>query len=107
MWNDLIGDINPPTQELGSTEGVAAIISRGLDAVYAIAGVATMGLLLLGGIKIIMCEGDPEKLKEGKDTLTNAILGIVVILVSGLVFQYIGRLLGVESLITWFNFKLS
>jgi hypothetical protein len=53
-----------------------------------------------------MASGEPDKLKQGQDTLTNALIGIIVILASGLVFQFIGKLLGVESLITWFEFEL-
>lgn len=93
MWKDIMGNINVPQGVPGSNEGVIAIISNGLTAVYAIAGIATMALLVLGGIKIIMSEGNPDKLKEGRDTLSNAILGIFVVLVSGLVFQFLGKLL--------------
>lgn len=103
---NFIGDIDAPTDELASTQGVAEIIGRILDAAFAIAGVATVVLLILGGYKIIMASGDPEKMKDGQDTLTNAVIGIILILVSGLVFQFIGKLLGVESLITWFDFDL-
>ncbi|MFH1547398.1 MAG: hypothetical protein ABIC57_02840 [bacterium] len=106
-WNNIIGDINPPDGVPTGNEGVVAIIGRVLDVGYAVAGVATVALLILSGIKMIMSEGDPDKLREAKDTLSNAILGIFIVLVSGLIFQFIGRLLGVESLITWFDFNLS
>jgi hypothetical protein len=103
---NIIGNINPPNGELSSTSGVAAIIGRVLDVAYAVAGIATVALLIIGGLKIIMASGEPDKLKQGQDTLTNALIGIIVILASGLVFQFIGKLLGVESLITWFEFEL-
>ena len=107
MWNNIIGNINVPEGVPGSNEGVVEIITRVLDGAYAIAGVATMALFVYAGIQIIMSEGNPEKLKKGQDTLANAAIGIGVVLASGLVFQFIGRLLGVESLITWFDFNLS
>lgn len=105
--NDIIGKINIPQGVPGSNEGVVAIIGRVLDVGYAIAGVATFAFLLIGGIKIITSSGSPDKMEEGQKTLSSAIIGLVIILVSGLIFQFIGKLLGVESLITWFNFNLS
>jgi hypothetical protein len=107
MWNNIIGNINIPEGVPGSNEGVVAIITRVLDGAYAIAGIATMAIFVYAGIQMIMSEGNPEKLKKATDTLANAAIGIGVVLASGLLFQFIGKLLGVESLITWFNFNLS
>ena len=107
MWNNIIGEINVPDGVPGSNEGVVEIITRVLDGAYAIAGIATMALFVYSGIQMIMSEGNPDKLKKSTDTLVNAAIGLGVILASGLVFQFIGRLLGVESLITWFDFNLS
>lgn len=105
--SNFIGDIVIPEGVPGSNEGVASIIGRILDVAYAVAGIATMGLFIYAGITIITATGDPEKIKRGQDTLTNAVIGLVLVFVSGLIFQFIGRLLGVESLITWFDFNLS
>jgi len=55
-----------------------------------IAGGIALLLMIMGGILIILSSGDPQKLQSGKDILTSAILGLVVIIFSVFLLQLIG-----------------
>ncbi len=47
-----------------------------------LAGLATLVLLIIAGYKMISSQGNPEKLKDAKEMITNAIIGLVFILLS-------------------------
>jgi hypothetical protein len=47
-----------------------------------LAGIATVVLLVVAGYKMISSQGNPEKLKDAKEMITNAIIGLVFILLS-------------------------
>lgn len=47
-------------------------------------------LILVGGFKIITSSGDPEKVKEGGETITAAVSGLVFIIFSLFLLKLIG-----------------
>jgi glucose uptake protein GlcU len=61
-------------------------------------------LLLVGGFKFITSGGDPKAIEGAKKTLTSAIIGLVVILVSYLILVLIKNITGVD--VTNFNIVL-
>jgi len=56
-------------------------------------GIAFM-LIIIGGFQIVMSTGNPEKLNEGKELVTSAIVGLIFIIFS----VFILRLIGVDIL---------
>lgn len=65
-----------------------------LGAAIGIAGGIAVLLMIFGGFLIILSSGDPQKLQTGKDILTSAIIGLVVIIFS----VFLLRIIGVEIL---------
>ncbi|EKE12623.1 MAG: hypothetical protein ACD_13C00149G0005 [uncultured bacterium] len=60
------------------------------------AGIVLFILLLVAGFKYITSGGDPKAVEGAKKTLTSAIIGLVVILVSYLVLVLIYTITGVD-----------
>jgi Co/Zn/Cd efflux system component len=61
-----------------------------LGAVIGIAGGIAFLLMIFAGFQIITSTGDPEKLNRGKEILTSAIIGLVVIVFSVFLLKLIG-----------------
>lgn len=100
LQGDIIGTIDPPSGVPTDTSAVTDLIRTILTAVFSIAGVVAMAYMVVGGYKMVMSSGDPQRFKEGIDTLTYAIIGLIVTVSTGLIFNFVARLLGVEDLIT-------
>lgn len=66
-----------------------------------LAGIAVFVMFLIGGFKFLTSGGDPEKTKAAKGTLTSAVLGLFLMIVSWLVLLFIQEFTGVE--VTQFN----
>jgi hypothetical protein len=59
-----------------------------------IAGGIAFLLIIMGGFKIVMSMGNPEKVNEGKELVTSAIVGLLFIIFS----IFLLRLIGVDIL---------
>jgi len=68
------------------------------------AGIVLFLLLIVGGFKYITSGGDPKAVEGAKKTLTYAIGGLVVILLSYLILVLITNITGVD--VTKFNISL-
>lgn len=63
------------------------------NAVFWIVGIVAVLFIIIGGISYALSAGDPGKISKAKDTVLYAIIGLVVVLVSFLVIQFVlGRL---------------
>jgi hypothetical protein len=69
------------------------------------AGIVLFILLLVGGFKFITSGGDPKAVEGAKKTITSAIAGLAVILVSYLIIVLISNITGVD--LTNFNLMIS
>ena len=60
-------------------------------------GVISVVLLVVyAGYLLMSSQGNPDKLKEGKDIITNAIIGFVVVLLSVAILILISNTLGLD-----------
>ena len=69
-------------EDVENITGIEGLIQTVMDIAIPLAGLATVILLIIAGYKMITSQGNPDKLKEAKDMITNAIIGLVFILLS-------------------------
>jgi len=90
-----------PSKTLGNTYGsVNILISIILSASITIAGIIFLGLLIFGGITLIMNagSGDAKKTGQGKAAITNALIGLAIVLLAFTIIQIIEALTGLTIL---------
>jgi len=63
-----------------------------------LAGYLVVGWIIWGGYKYMFSRGDVSKVTEGKKTLTNAFIGLAIVMLSGVIFSAIRSVLGSGSL---------
>lgn len=75
----------------GGMKGNALVVIAGrlVNVFLGIVGIILVGYLIYGGYTWMTAAGDTERVQAGKDTLTNAVIGIVVIFVAFVVAQFI------------------
>lgn len=59
-------------------DDIVKLIVNLIHIALAIAGVAAVIFIIIGGIKYITSAGSPDGTKSAKNTLTNAVLGLVI-----------------------------
>jgi hypothetical protein len=51
-----------------------------LNSVYFAVSIAAVGVVIFGGFRYTLSQGDPGKVKRAKDTIMYAIIGLIVVL---------------------------
>lgn len=74
-----------PVAAIGTSSEITNYTSSTLSIITTIAGVAVVFFLVKGGFGYLTSSGSPERLEEAKKTIRNAIVGLVVIIASGLI----------------------
>ncbi len=78
----------------GGANTVGAIISQALPLVIGLAGLGLLVMLISAGYTFMTSAGDAKKMEEGRQRLTNAILGFVIIFGAYWLVQIVGVMFG-------------
>lgn len=81
-------NITGPLPE-GRFTNLSSIITIALPLVFGIAGLFLFLYLLWGGFDYLTSMGDPKKAEAGKNKITNAIIGFVIIFASYWIVQLV------------------
>jgi len=74
----------------GPFKADGSFVQTFLNIGFGIAGGIAFLLILFGGLQIIMSGGNPEKLNEGREVVTAAIVGLLFVLFSVFILRFIG-----------------
>lgn len=72
----------------------AAILLAVIEIMTNIAGLMAAGFIIYGSFQYIMSQGSPEGIKNAKSTITNSVIGFILVILSIGIIQYIGRAIG-------------
>lgn len=72
------------------------VFQRVVSVALGLAGITLFVMLIVGGFKYITSGGDPKAVDTAKKTLTYAIAGLIIILVSYLILVLIRTITGVD-----------
>lgn len=85
-----------PQATPASIADLQKVFQSTVSAIIALAGIALFVMLVVGGVKYITSGGDPKATEGAKNTITYAIGGLVLILVSYLILVVIKAITGVN-----------
>jgi glucan phosphoethanolaminetransferase (alkaline phosphatase superfamily) len=86
-------NIQSPIPDLGT------VVGNAFDVLFALAGVVAMFYIIVGGYNYIASGGNPEMTEAAKATLTNAILGLILVLASYLIIGFLLSRLGATGFV--------
>lgn len=78
---------------LANESSATEIIFRIIQIMLGVAGLVAVIFLIIGGFRYITAGGNEETAEAGKKTITNAIIGIVVILLAFVIVRVISNAL--------------
>ncbi|MBI2591024.1 MAG: hypothetical protein HYW33_04140 [Candidatus Blackburnbacteria bacterium] len=82
---------NPQLNTLGG------IVSAFVPYVFGLAGIVLFLYFIWGGFGIMMSHGDPKATAAGKDRITHAVIGFVIIFAAFWIVQILGLILGIPQ----------
>ncbi len=90
LGETLSENLEPPAGD----EGLESLVDRIVSISVPVAITAAFILLSYGGYLLISSEGNPEKLQEAKSLITNAIIGLLVVVLSVVILLIISGTIG-------------
>lgn len=88
------GKFEDPTGLADKPDILSKIINTGLQLFVAIGVILAIVFLIIGAISWIASGGEKEKLERARKTVVFSIVGLIVIILSFLIINVIGTLLG-------------
>lgn len=96
----VIGTIDlPPGFKVEPNEIIASTILL----VIAIAGLVFFVMLLMGGLRYLTAGGDEKSITAARQTLTNAFIGLIIVVASFVVAQIIFAVFNIDPLVQVIN----
>lgn len=93
--HDVFAQVDPLKNKFDSP---AAIISELLPYILTFAGLILFAMLIMGGFTMMTATTDPKKAEAGKERITTAIIGFVIIFAAYWISQIIEIIFGVSIL---------
>lgn len=95
---ECVSNLDP---QVATIQGFECVFRNVVSVVTVLAGLALFIMLLMGGLKYLTSGGDPKAQEQAKNTLTYAILGMVLIVAAYLILNFISTFTGIEALKTF------
>ena len=87
--------------DVATIQSLETLFLNVLNVIVALAGVALFLMFVVSGFSFLFSGGDPKKLEQARGTLTNAIIGLVIIVAAYLILRLIGVFTGVTDITTF------
>lgn len=84
----------PDTEDMKIVEVVTKVAVAIIELLTRLAGVVAVGFVLYGSVQYITSQGQPEGLKNAKSTITNALIGLLIVILAVSIIQFLGRAIG-------------
>lgn len=88
---------NDDGDQVATLKGVECLFTRIINIAISLIGIALLVMIFLGGFKMLTSGGDPKGVEAGKNTLTYAILGLVVALSAWFILTLIANFTGANN----------
>ena len=85
-----------PTNGVATIANLGCVFQNVVQAFLGLAGIVLFILLIVGGFRFITSGGDPKAVEGAQKTITSAIIGLIVILLSYLILVLIKAITGVD-----------
>ncbi len=77
---------------------LGGILNRIITFLFGLIGGITIIIIVVGGIRYILAGGDPKATMAAKQTITFALIGLIVVLLSVVIISIVGDTLGAKDL---------
>lgn len=83
-------------QEVATFNCISVVFQNVVNAAFVFAGIVALIIIIYSGIKFIFSGGDPKQIEGARKTLTYAIIGFVVIILSFIIINIISIITGAK-----------
>lgn len=100
-WGECVKKVTDSTgkvHEVATLDCIGPLFQNILNAALSLAGVVALFFVIFSGYKFMTSGGDPKQLEGARQTLTYAVIGLLVILFSFFIINVIAGVTGAECI---------
>jgi hypothetical protein len=86
-----------------SFQNVGGILNTAIPLIFAFAGLGLLLMLISAGFTFLTSAGDAKKMEQGKQQLTNAVVGFFIVFAAYWIVQLTGTIFGLQSITSVFK----
>jgi hypothetical protein len=98
VWYEYL-DVGSDCEITGPTNGgefdwpkaVGYVAIALVEIMLRIAGLVAVGFVIYGGFRFIVSQGEPENAKAARETIINAIIGLIITIVAAAVVNFVAK----------------
>jgi hypothetical protein len=91
LYNNLRDPIDQCAVKITKFADILVLLANVVQILLALSGIVAAGFIIWGGFNYMMSSGEPARVKKAKDIIVNAIVGLVLIMLS---FAIVGAVSG-------------
>lgn len=76
---------------LGANSDLGRVVLALADDLVRIAALVAVAFVVVGGIQFVTSQGDPERAKKARQTILNAVIGVIVAIIAAALVSFIGN----------------
>jgi hypothetical protein len=81
----------PPLQETDYSKVIGPVLLAGFEIMLYLGGLIAVGYIIYGGFQYLISQGEPDRMKNARTTIVNAIVGLIIVMISSGAVNLIGR----------------
>jgi len=101
-WTSCL-DIDPAGNEVATLRCIPIVFNNVIRGALIFVGVVALLFIIYAGFSFVTSGGDPKKVQGARQTMTFAIIGLILVLLSFAILFFIGYLTGTKDCITGFT----
>lgn len=76
---------------LNGVGDVWLVVLAVIDIILRVIGMAAVAWIIWGGLQYLTSQGEPDRTKRAKDTVLNAVIGLVIAMLAVVIVGFLGR----------------
>lgn len=89
-------ELLPTGEKVAKIQAIECIVQQILQLIVQLAGIAVFLMLIVGGFKYLTAGGDKKATESAQQTITSAIFGLALLLISWFILLLIKEITGVD-----------
>ena len=95
VFADGLSDVKGTISDLPNSSGVSGgNLTNVLYWIYAMGGIIAVAVIVYAGIKYVMSQGDPGKVKQASQIVAYAVIGLIVVVLAAAITAFATGVIG-------------
>ena len=82
-------ETDPCNPQLESLSDIWLVVINFIEILLRLAGLLAIGFIIYGGIMFVISQGEPERIKNARSILANAITGLIIAILATTIVNFI------------------